>query len=115
MNPNPDYRDYSVIKSIAVCVTLLFSQPASTDDGIFLGINLTYFGDVGITAKVLSGDQNDELVFATGLSYYPFSVIKFGYDFGIGKTTNGIAGVWGVDIPHDAAYFSAGYLPGRTE
>lgn len=94
---------------------LLFSQPALTDAVVFLGINLTYSGDVGITLKVLSSDENDELVFAVGSTFYPFSVLKLGYDLGIGRTTNGVAGLWGIDVPQDAAYFSVGLLPDRVE
>lgn len=102
-------------KIFMVSVFLAFAQPAVADIGFAFGINITFYGDIGVSAKALTSDKHDETVFAVGATYYPFSDNKAGFDIGLGRTLfNGVI-LWGIDLSKDVAYFSLGYHEAATQ
>jgi hypothetical protein len=98
-----------MLRKLVVCGMLISHQVAHADAGVAIGLNFTYYGDVGITIKALSSDKNNEQVFAIGTTYYPFAEKKLGIDLGFGGAAFNVVGLIGIDILQDAAYLSVGY------
>ena len=45
-----------MFRQLVVCAMLISQQVAHADVGVAIGLNFTYYGDVGITIKALSND-----------------------------------------------------------
>ena len=107
---------FSMVGKLIGCALLGLPQLAHADIGVAVGFNLTYHGDVGITVKALSSDELDDVVFAVGATYYPFSENKTGFDIGVGRTAvlNSVF-VIGVDVSNDVSYMSIGYVDLSSE
>ncbi len=106
------YRRYLLmIRSFIVCVILGLPGLVNADIAISLGINFTFHGDVGITAKALSSDELDDVVVAAGATFYPFSESKIGFDIGVGRIAvlNSVFLI-GVDLSNDVSFMSVGYV-----
>jgi len=71
-------------------------------------VNFTFYGDVSISGEALSSDKNDKTVSAVGSTYYPLSDNEIGFDIGVGRTAYNNVFLWGIDLAHDATYFSIG-------
>ena len=100
-----------MLRRYIVCAMLVFPQLVFSDIGIGIGVNITYHGDVGISAKVLSSNKSFDMAWAIGASYYPLSNKKYGFDIGYGGNAlpNGYFLI-GLDILQDASYGGVGYI-----
>jgi len=74
-------------------ITIAHAEPAA-----YVGLSYTFGGEIGISAKVLSENEEDNVVAAVGASYYPFSQNKFGLDVGAGYAFDNAAALIGWDF-----------------
>lgn len=90
---------------------LLTTLPFTTqsDPAAFIGINYSFGGDLGISVKALSDDDENNAVGAAGVSYYPMATNKFGIDAGVGYAFDSYAVTAGWDFLQKQPVVSIGY------
>lgn len=83
-------------KALGVVLLSLLASTARADITYMVGISFTLTGEMGVTAKLLTNDKEEEFVAAGGVTYYPFSTSIFGADVSAGYVfENGtITGGW---------------------
>ncbi len=96
-------------KSIIGILLVISSLTVSADPTYMVGISYSFNGDVGVSAKVLSNDGQDEIVGVAGATYYPFSDDKFGIDLGTGYTFSNSTTTASWDFLKQSIQLSAGY------
>ena len=82
---------------------------AQSDAAAFVGINYSFGGNVGISVKALSDDDENNGVAAVGVSYYPMAANKFGIDAGVGYAFDSYAVTAGWDFLQKEPVVSVGY------
>ena len=114
-SPNPSKID-NIIKGqlmkysrYALLAALLTSTTAYADSAAYIGISYTFDGEVGLSAKILSDDEEDSVVAAVGATYYPFSQNKFGLDIGAGYVFDDAAALIGWDFLQNRVQGSIGW------
>lgn len=92
-------------------LTLLLSCPAYADPTFMVGLSLNFGGGqepaLGVTGKVLSSDQPDEVVGAAGATY--FFDGYWGLDAGLGYTFDNSAITLTYDFLNERPQISAGW------
>jgi hypothetical protein len=92
-------------------LTLLLSSPTFADPTVMLGLSVNFGGGekpaLGLTGKVLSSDQPEEVVGAVGATY--FFDGYWGLDAGVGYTFDQSAITLTYDFMNSRPQFSAGW------
>lgn len=99
-----------LFRLLLLCLLPLTSY---ADPAAFVGVTYA-FGNggssgIGLTAKVLSDDKDENGVAALGASYYPFSAQPFGLDVSAGYAFDDAAVLLGWDFLQDSIVLSAGW------
>lgn len=87
--------------------------PVEYGPAAMLGVVLTFGGgasDFGITAKLLTTNEPDTIAGAAGVTWYPMSDQPWGYDLGIGYTTDAVTGTVTWDFTRNAPQIGFGWL-----
>lgn len=104
------------MKHVVIVSFLLFGFVVQAQAGAagFFGISYalgTSLGDIGITAKVVSDDDENTGVLGAGASYYPFAEEKkFGLDASVGYLFKNSAVMAGFDFLKWKPQLSVGYV-----
>lgn len=97
----------------------LMAGSAHADPAAMVGLTFNFGGGMdglGVTAKVLSSDKQDEFVGAAGVSVYPFSESSmFGLDVGGGYNFNESTGIISYDFLRGAPSISGGWVNTREK
>ncbi len=95
-----------LIPLLAFSINSVFASPA-----VMVGVSYNFDSrDFGVTAKLLSDDEEDEIVGAVGATYYPGSTTsKFGVDAGVGYTFDNAAAVVSWDFIRKESQVSVGW------
>jgi hypothetical protein len=100
------------MKKILYFVLFMF-LPISVwaDPAAFVGVSYSWGGNLGISVKVLSDDEEDNAVVAAGATYYPMAAVgnKFGLDVGAGYAFDSSAIIGGWDFLQNKPLLSFGY------
>jgi len=100
------------IQAVVLASLLTISASVMADTGVFVGI-VYDFGpksDLGFSAKLVSDDEEDQLVGTLGFSYFPTASYKLGADIGLGYTyKNGLVTA-GYDVFNKKPQFGIGYM-----
>ena len=105
-----------MIKRLLITGVLLFglTVQAQAGAGGFFGLSYTLGGslsNLGITAKVISDNEEDTAIVGAGVNFYPFAPEnKFGVDISAGYLFTDIAVTVGWDFLQKKPQFSAGYV-----
>lgn len=98
-------------KAASTAIFLIFSQvPAYAETTVMLGLALNFGSGeprVGATAKVLTDNDPDKLVGASGVTYF-FDDKSFGFDVGLGYTFDGGAVTLTYDFTNQSPQISGG-------
>jgi len=103
-----------MLKKIFLTMVVIFAftfQAQAMDLGTFFGISYNFgstAADWGVTAKVLSDNEEDKLVAAAGVSFFPYAAQKFGVDVGGGYLFSCGAVTMGWDFLHATPQLSLG-------
>lgn len=98
--------------SLSILIPLVFSfaAKAQADPTYMVGISFTFgSNDIGLTAKVLSDDEEETAVAAAGVSFYPMAEKKWGVDLGAGYIQDDIAATIGWDFLQEKLAVGVGY------
>jgi len=96
-------------------ITVMATGPAFADPAAMVGLSFDFGHDdwtqgVGLTAKVLSSDEQDHLVGALGATWFPMDQQKpYGIDLGVGYTFDNTAVTAGYDFINMTPQVSAGW------
>ena len=105
----PNFRVNTV--SMATAIALILSQvPAYAEPALMLGLSLNFGGGrskVGVTSKVLSGNEPDQVVGAAGITYF-FDDTGIAFDAGVGYTLDGGAITFTYDFTNGSPQVSVG-------
>jgi hypothetical protein len=121
----------SLLTSVAILAlvsTSAYAQPApapevpynetggDTHPTVMLGLAFDFGprvdkGSVGITAKLLSTNEEDHFVFGGGLTYFPWAEEKFGLDASAGYNFDNFALMGGFDVIRLQPQISGGWVP----
>jgi len=94
---------------ITLLASILPFATAHADPAAYIGLSYTFSGNVGISAKVLSDDEENNAVIAAGASYYPFAQNKFGLDLSAGYAFDNAAALIGYDFLQHSVQGSLGW------
>tara|TARA_R110002074_G_scaffold152936_1_gene307561 strand:- start:124412 stop:124774 length:363 start_codon:yes stop_codon:yes gene_type:complete len=96
-------------KIYALLLLLALPLSAHSDAAVFIGINYTFGGNLGLSIKALSDDDENNGVAAVGVSYYPMAENKLGIDAGVGYAFDSYAVTAGWDFLQKEPVVSVGY------
>lgn len=96
-------------KIYALLLLLALPLSAHSDAAAFIGINYTFGGNLGLSIKALSDDDENKGVAAIGVSYYPMAENKLGIDAGVGYVFDSYAVTAGWDFLQKEPVVSVGY------
>ena len=91
----------------------LLAGPAHADPAAMVGLTFNFatgMDGLGVTAKVVSSDKQDQVVGAAGVSLFPFSDQLFGVDVGGGYNFNESSAILSYDLLRGAPSVSAGWV-----
>jgi hypothetical protein len=95
-------------------LSLLATNAALADPAIMMGLSVNFGGGgelaPGVTAKVLSSDEQDQAVAAAGVSYFPGAANPLGFDISAGYNFNEGTALIGYDLLHTQFQASAGWV-----
>ena len=95
----------------ATALIMIFTQvPAYAEPAVMVGLALNFGGGesrLGATAKVLSNNEPDKFVGASGVTYF-FDDKSFGFDAGLGYTFDGGAVTLTYDFTNQSPQIAAG-------
>ena len=95
--------------------SLLSTSVVQADPAAFVGLSYTWGGNIGISAKILSDDEEDNAIVAAGVSYYPFAQNKFGLDVGAGYAIDNSAVLISYDFLQKSVQGSIGWADTENE
>lgn len=100
-------------------LSLLATNAALADPAAMLGLSVNFGGGSamapGITAKVLSSDEQDQAVVAAGVSYFPGAANTFGLDLSAGYNFNEGSALIGYDLLNQQFQASGGWVNTQDE
>ncbi len=103
-------------RNVLASIMLCSSVSVMADTGVFVGV-VYDFGSgshassgLGLSAKVVSDDEEDKAVGAVGLSYFPRAANKLGVDVSIGYTFDNGLVTLGYDILNKQPQMGLGYM-----
>jgi hypothetical protein len=100
-------------------LSLLATNAALADPAIMMGLSVNFGGGgelaPGVTAKVLSSDEQDQAVAAAGVSYFPGAANPLGFDISAGYNFNEGTALIGYDLLHTQFQASAGWVNTQDE
>jgi hypothetical protein len=100
-------------------LSLLATNAALADPAIMMGLSVNFGGGgelaPGLTAKVLSSDEQDQAVAAAGVSYFPGAANPLGFDISAGYNFNEGTALIGYDLLHTQFQASAGWVNTQDE
>ena len=103
-------------RNVLASIMLCSSVSVMADTGVFVGV-VYDFGSgtrassgLGLSAKVVSDDEEDKAVGAVGLSYFPQAANKLGVDVSIGYTFDNGLVTLGYDILNKQPQMGLGYM-----
>ena len=104
---------FTVSKSVmsTALALIMLTVPAYADPGVMVGLSLNFGAgkqQLGATAKLLSSDQPEEVVAATGVTYV-FEDHSIGFDAGLGYTFDGGVVTLSYDFTHESPQISVGF------
>ena len=105
-----------MVKQLLIVGVLLFGLVAQAQAGVggFFGLSYTLgasLGNLGVTAKVISDNEEDTAIVGAGVDFYPFAAgNKFGIDISAGYLFTDFAMTIGWDFLQKKPQFSAGYV-----
>ncbi len=105
-----------MVKQLLIVGVLLFGLVAQAQAGVggFFGLSYTLgasLGNLGVTAKVISDNEEDTAIVGAGVDFYPFAAgNKFGIDISAGYLFTDFALTIGWDFLQKKPQFSAGYV-----
>ena len=85
------------------------SFTAQADPAAFVGLSYSFGGNVGLSLKVLSDDEEGKNVAALGGTYYFGAQNPWGLDLGVGRTFDNGAVTIGWDFLQENGQISAGW------
>lgn len=94
-------------------ISLLASNAALADPAVMLGLSVNFGSgqlSPGVTAKVLSSDEQDQAVAAAGVSFFPWETNHFGLDLSAGYNFNEGAALIGYDLLNRKIQASGGWV-----
>lgn len=95
-------------------LSLLATNAALADPAIMMGLSVNFGvgGELapGVTAKVLSSDEQDQAVAAAGVSYFPGAANPLGFDISAGYNFNEGSALIGYDLLHTQFQASGGWV-----
>ncbi len=98
------------MKFLPLALLGLLPLTTQADPAAFVGISYSFGGSgVGISVKVLSDDEEDQVVAALGATYYPMATDKFGIDLSAGYAFDDAAVLVGWDFLQKSVQVSAGW------
>lgn len=98
------------MKMMPLLLLGLLPFSAQADPAAFVGISYSFGGSgVGISIKILSDDEEDQVVAAVGATYYPMAADKFGIDLSAGYAFDNAAVLVGWDFLQKSVQVSAGW------
>jgi hypothetical protein len=98
-------------QALAISVLLATSAPASADPAAFLGISYNFGATLGVTLKVLSDDEEDNVALAGGVSYFPWETSnRIGLDLGAAYLFQDAAVTAGWDFVGRKVQVGLGYV-----
>jgi hypothetical protein len=98
------------MKFLPLALLGLLPLTAHADPAAFVGISYSFGGSgVGISVKVLSDDEEDQVVAALGATYYPMAADNFGMDLSAGYAFDDAAVLVGWDFLQKSVQVSAGW------
>ncbi len=100
---------------LLLLASLLPFATAQADPAAFIGLSYTFSGNAGISAKVLSDDEENNAVVAAGATYYPFAQNKFGLDVSAGYAFDNTAALIGYDFLQHSVQGSVGWADTENE
>lgn len=71
--------------------------------------------NIGLTAKVLSTNEEDQFVVGGGITYFPWADDKLGLDVGVGYNFKDVAAVISYDFMRKMPQVSGGWVPTEDE
>ncbi len=105
-----------MVKHLLIVGVLLFGLVAQAQAEVsgFFGLSYTLgasLDNLGVTAKVMSDDEEDTAIVGAGVDFYPFAEgNKFGIDISAGYLFTDFALTIGWDFLQKKPQFSAGYV-----
>lgn len=100
-------------------LSLLATNAALADPAVMLGVSVNFGGgsaiSPGITAKVLSSDEQDQAVAAAGVSFFPLAASRFGVDVSAGYNFNEGTALIGYDFLNQQIQVSGGWVNTRED
>ncbi len=105
-----------MVKQLLIVGALLFGLVAQAQAGAggFFGLSYTLgtsLDNLGVTAKVISDNEEDTAIVGAGVDFYPFAAgNKFGVDISAGYLFTDFAVTVGWDFLQKKTQFSAGYV-----
>ena len=96
-------------------LSLLATNAALADPAVMLGLSVNFGGggsamSPGVTAKVLSSDEQDQAVAAAGVTYFPGAAKPFGVDISAGYNFNEGSALIGYDLLNQQFQASGGWV-----
>ena len=94
-----------------LCTLALTTLPFTiqADPAAFVGLSVTFGGDIGVTGKILSSDKEDQFVAAAGVTWYPAAEKPLGVDVSGGYNFDNVAALVGYDFLQKSPVGSVGW------
>ncbi|MEI6797599.1 MAG: hypothetical protein WCO04_00090 [Pseudomonadota bacterium] len=102
--------EFKILSATALYL-ILSTVPVYAAPGIVIGFSYNFGTEtpkLGVTTKVLSSDELDDVVAAAGVTYF-FDDNSIGWDAGLGYTFDGGAATLSYDFRHKSPQFSLGF------
>jgi hypothetical protein len=97
-----------------IMASLLLGTSVSlmADTGVFIGVVYDFGSNAGpgLSAKLVSNDEDDKLVATIGISFFPSATRRVGVDISAGYTFNNGLVTAGYDFINGAPQFGLGYM-----
>ncbi|WP_043115362.1 hypothetical protein [Solemya velum gill symbiont] len=106
------------MKKIALSLlgaSMIASSTVTADPAAFIGVAYGFSGNFGLTAKVLSSDEEDTGVAALGATYYFGTPTPWGVDLSAGYACDNSAFLLGYDFLQKTVTGSAGWADTEDE
>lgn len=104
------------MKKEMLLVGLITSNVPSlqAEPSVMAGISYTFKGDLGLTVKFMSDDEDKTPVLSAGAAFYPFSGDKLGLDLGGGYIIDNSVVVGSYDFVQRSPQVSVGYTDSES-